>query len=116
MAKTPEGLIKQAICQYLATRRDILFWVNATTGIYDPKRGIFRKNNSPYSRNGVSDILGIYQGRMLAIEVKSAVGKLTPEQREFLQEVSERGGIAFMARSVNDVIFELERQSTKESI
>ena len=42
-------------------------------------------------------------GRLLAIEVKSAEGKPTPEQTSFLAAVVRAGGIAFLARSVKDV-------------
>ena len=42
-------------------------------------------------------------GRFLAIEVKSATGKPTPEQTAFLAAVVRAGGIAFVARSVDDV-------------
>ncbi len=53
---------------------------------------------------GISDIIGIYQGRFLAIEVKTPKGKLTDSQRAFIQRVNREGGIAFVARSVEDVI------------
>jgi hypothetical protein len=42
-------------------------------------------------------------GRLLAIEVKSAEGKPTPEQTAFLAAVVKAGGLAFVARSVKDV-------------
>lgn len=57
---------------------------------------------------GVSDILGIYQGKMLAIEVKRPGYHCTPDQKRFLSRVEEQGGIAFVARSAEDVIKELE--------
>jgi len=52
---------------------------------------------------GVSDIIGIYKGRFLAIEVKTAKGKLTVAQVTFQHTVQQEGGIAFVARSVQDV-------------
>lgn len=56
---------------------------------------------------GVSDILGIIQGRFLAIEVKSAIGRLTDEQRVFLANINNNGGIAFCARSVEQAAEQL---------
>lgn len=53
---------------------------------------------------GVADILGCWEGRMLAIEVKRPGGKVTDDQEKFLKKVAENGGIAFVARSVDDVI------------
>jgi hypothetical protein len=39
-----------------------------------------------------------------AIEVKTPTGKPTPEQLHFVQRVKDLGGIAGIARSVDDVI------------
>lgn len=54
---------------------------------------------------GSSDLIGIQRGtgRFIAIEVKSARGKLTPEQEAFLALIKNIGGIAIVARSVEDV-------------
>ena len=57
---------------------------------------------------GVSDIIGIYNGRFLAIEVKRPGAKLANAQADFIAKVSANGGIAFVARSVDDVIARLE--------
>ena len=46
---------------------------------------------------GIADILGIYQGRFLAIEVKKPGGRVSPEQVKFLQRVNDEGGIGFVA-------------------
>lgn len=55
--------------------------------------------------NGVSDIIGLLPGgRFLAIEVKTDRGKATPRQDKFIRDVNEEGGLAFIARSVDDVI------------
>lgn len=53
---------------------------------------------------GVSDILGIFEGKPLAIEVKTKTGKISPAQEMFLKRWREAGGIGFVARSVDDVI------------
>jgi len=56
------------------------------------------------STPGVPDIIGIWQGRMLGIEVKTARGKLSVQQQVFIDKINAHGGIAFCARSVEDVI------------
>lgn len=66
---------------------------------------------SQHSKRGVSDILGIYSNRLLAIEVKSKTGRLTRWQTIFLDDVKRNGGIAFVARSVDDVILALAQYS-----
>jgi hypothetical protein len=53
---------------------------------------------------GVSDIIGWTNGgRFIAIECKSATGRLRPEQAGFLDALNRSGGIGILARSVNDV-------------
>lgn len=101
---TPENRIKRDICEYLKTQKDIFFWTTKTVGTYDPSRGIFRKNTDPFYIRGVSDILGLFEdGRFLAIEVKTKTGRLSDFQREFLERVKAMGGLAIVARSVDDV-------------
>ncbi|HNR14835.1 MAG TPA: VRR-NUC domain-containing protein [Thermodesulfobacteriota bacterium] len=53
---------------------------------------------------GVADIIGIYRGRFLAIEVKKPGEKPTRDQEIFLTRVNHEGGFAFVAHSVDDVI------------
>ena len=107
---TPEGLIKRAICDYLSTKKDVFFWVNESVGIFDPRRKIFLKKNSKYQIKGVSDILGIWEGQPIAIEVKSEKGRVSPDQKIFLERFKKEGGIAFVARSVEDAmkVFEVK--------
>jgi hypothetical protein len=55
---------------------------------------------------GSSDLIGWTSKNGLAIftaiEVKSATGRLTDEQKNFILNVQKAGGIAGMARSVDD--------------
>lgn len=104
MRSTPEGAIKRAICEYLAFQKGCLFWINSSVGIFDPTKKTHRRRNSPYERNGVADILGVYLGRPLAIEVKSATGRLSDYQKRFLEDFKHAGGISIVARSVDDVM------------
>lgn len=66
------------------------------------------------STPGVPDILGVYKGLFLGIEVKTLRGKLSPHQENFIAKIKDEGGIAFVARSVDDVIRELDL--TKSSL
>lgn len=58
---------------------------------------------------GVPDILGIYDGRLLGIEVKIPKGSygLTENQKGFQEKIRAHGGIAFEARSIEDIDREL---------
>jgi penicillin-binding protein-related factor A (putative recombinase) len=101
-----EKVIENQILAFLRSRQILAFKIKSV-GTFDPTIRRFR-TPSPWYRKGVSDILGIYREKFLAIEVKSEKGRLLPEQREFIDEVNENGGIAFVARSVEDVQARLE--------
>ena len=74
--------------------------------------GIYRKDTNhyiPVGLKGVADILGIINGGVfLAIEVKSGKGKVSPYQREFLQNITDNGGVSFVARCLEDVKLSLK--------
>lgn len=68
---------------------------------YGPKTHYFRANTA----RGMSDIMGILKtGKMIALEVKSAKGRVSEHQEEFLQQIRDGGGIAAVVRSVDDVL------------
>jgi penicillin-binding protein-related factor A (putative recombinase) len=56
---------------------------------------------------GVADIIGIYRGKPMAIEVKKPGGRLSDDQAKFLKRWAEEGGIAIVAYSVDAVIGQL---------
>jgi len=107
---TPEKQIENEILAWL-TYCGALVWKNQSVGIFDPVKKIYRKSHNPYHRNGVADILGIWDGRPLAVEVKTKTGKLTANQVRFLEDFQAAGGIAFVARSIADVVRELSSPS-----
>lgn len=53
---------------------------------------------------GSSDLIGIYKGRFLAIEVKAKGKKPTEEQTNFVNFVNKFGGIAGVCYSVEDFL------------
>lgn len=55
---------------------------------------------------GGADIIGIHQatGRFIAVEVKTPKGRVSPEQQTFINAVRAAGGIAGIARSVEDAL------------
>jgi len=59
---------------------------------------------SMYQKRGVADIVGMLPGgRFVAIEVKTAKGKMSPEQQAFIDAIEAKGGIGIIARCVMDV-------------
>ena len=63
---------------------------------------------------GIADIIGIFRGKFLAIEVKRPGNKLSDKQKAFLENVEKEGGIAIVAYSVNDVVSRLSEELKKE--
>lgn len=104
-----EKQIENDILRWLGAR-DIYAWKTKTVGTYDVALKRFRRS-SPMYKKGVADIIGLTdQGTLLAIEVKSRKGRLSPEQKIFLEEINKRNGVAFLARSVDDVEAELTKR------
>ena len=88
---TPEGAVKKQICEWLELKRTF-FWIQVSGGKFGGRR-----YSSRFIRVGVSDILGMWDGTLLAIEVKAPGGRVSDEQKKFLREVEEQGGIAFVS-------------------
>jgi hypothetical protein len=58
-----------------------------------------------FAQSGVADILGCYNGRFVAIELKRPKGTygVTPAQSAFLARVHAAGGVSGVARSLEEV-------------
>jgi len=95
---TPEGRIKSVILRYLE-RRGFFAWNNPSGCVRaTPDRWIH------FGKKGSADIIGILpDGKFLAIETKSKNGRLTPEQKDFLDKVRFLGGVAIVARSFQEL-------------
>ena len=102
MVGVKESDIKAQCIQWLRFHK-CFCWVNTSTGIYDPTRKVFRKLNGTGQIKGVSDILGIWKGKPLAIEVKKPGGRVSLEQLRFLELFERAGGIAFVAYGIKDL-------------
>lgn len=97
-----ETQIQNTILEYLKWKK-IYCWRNNNTPIYDPVGKRFRRMPKG-SIKGVSDILGILlDGRFFAIEVKVKGKYPSKEQKEFMKSINKNGGVAFVARSLEDV-------------
>lgn len=106
MRDGPEQRVKRQISEFLSFK-GAFFWWNHSTGLFDPRTKSYRKRNGTFDMNGTSDILGIYKGRPLAVEVK-ATTKPSQAQILFLTRFIEQGGIGIVAYSIEDVADLLE--------
>jgi len=91
--KTPESFILSECLSYLETR-NIYHWRNNVGAVrLGPRRF------THFGKKGSSDILGVLpDGKFLAVECKSRNGRLSPEQKQFLEALRERGAIALVVR------------------
>lgn len=95
-----EKEIQKACLDYLRVRK-ILCWKNRAVGISKPNGSFIP---IPKNERGVSDIIGcLPSGRLLAIEVKRPGTHPTAEQEAFIATVNLYGGLAFVARSIEDI-------------
>lgn len=106
---TPEKAIQNTILDWLRLQPECFAWQNDTRPVYDPTKGCFRALGK-YAMRGASDIIGMWGNRFLAIEVKAGKNTMTQEQRLFLLEINRRGGIGFVAHSLDQVIAALKPQ------
>ena len=110
IGKRKESEILKAVLQHLNLLPGVVAWrtnVGAFTGEYKGKKRFVR-----FGFPGLVDIIGWRSpgglapdpiAQFLAIEVKRPGEHPTPEQQAFLDMVTKAVGIAFMARSVDDV-------------
>lgn len=104
-----EAQILKAIMQLLRKHPKVAKVWRQNSGVaqyqYGNKTSFVRFNTA----RGMADIMGVLKegGRTLAIEVKSRTGTVHPHQQAFLDEITDNGGLAFVARSVDDVLWKL---------
>lgn len=104
-----EGQLQDAIRLALGTTTGLVLWRNncGVLPMPDGKRIRFGVGNP-----GGADLIGCYCGRFLAVEIKTATGKQTEEQRTFQRCVERNGGIYLMPRSVQDAVNMVEALRT----
>jgi hypothetical protein len=95
---TPENKVKTDVMRYLKLRH-IYCWSNPS-GAVRIRPGKFMS----FGKKGSAEIIGLLPGgKFLIIETKAPDGRLSPEQREFLEAVKQQGGMAIVARSCRDI-------------
>lgn len=62
------------------------------------KHKVWKASQGPYSQGGVSDVLAVIGGVMMAVEVKRPMfGAVSANQKKFIDDVIEAGGIGGVA-------------------
>lgn len=73
------------------------------TGVYDPFLKRFRKSGT---RKGIADIIGLINGRYIAIEVKFGKDRQSEEQKKIQAEIEGAGGIYLIAHTFTQFVKE----------
>ena len=106
--------IQAAILDYLQWDQRVQwaarFNVGASPSEYVDKQGRRKRYFVRWAPTGTPDILGMLKGGfLLGIEVKRPAGRVRPAQRAFLDAIADGQGLAIVARSVRDVIRDLDQ-------
>lgn len=86
-------------CRLAASECGAIVWRNNTGALKDQNGRLVKYGLCV----GSSDLIGIYQGRFLAMEVKVPGKKPRPEQITFINAIIKAGGIAGVVTSRADV-------------
>ena len=108
----PETVIQNKILARHGSRPNTRLWRNETAGAWVGKYMGRTTDNAVVIAQathiqaglavGSPDIIGIHEGRFVAIEVKLPGKNPTKQQKAFLDTVRQMGGIAGVARSTED--------------
>lgn len=111
--KYGEHKIQVAICELLhyGLPADATFWAVPNGG---SRSQFTAKNGKTFSleakrlkdegvKSGVSDLMILWKGRLLCLEVKTEKGRQSPAQKEWERTITECGGLYRVVRSVDDV-------------
>jgi hypothetical protein len=95
----------RAVLKYLRLRTDVAWVERLNSGAGQLQfAGGGASQWMRFAWRGAPDLIGqLTDGRILCVEVKRPSGKLRPDQHAFLDTVRKQGGVAFVARSVDDV-------------
>ena len=98
-----ESDIENEILTWLNNQKNILAFKVETSGYWDQKKQFYRKRKSKFVLPGTSDILGVYEGKFFAIEVKREKNfKISNHQLHFINEIRKNGGFAGIARNIQE--------------
>lgn len=97
-----EKHIQAGILHYLNTVPGCIALQIYNGAVYDQRQGRYRANNNKFRPKGIPDIMGSFNGRPIAIEVKTTSGRLSLEQVAMHAVLQSFGWHIAVCRSVSD--------------
>lgn len=104
MKKKLEKDIQREVCEWL-DKNGYMFWRSNNIPVYGMNNGgkmTFRKLPK-YTPRGIPDIMVVFEGRFIGIEVKRSGAKLRPEQITFKEKMEANGGYYAVVTSVEEL-------------
>lgn len=101
--KISENDLQNNILEWLSFQRGFLFR-NNTVGVYDKVNKFYRRLPK-YAVKGGADIIGVYKGMAIAIEVKATgIKRLGKDQEIFKMRWEDSGGVYYLANDFEEFI------------
>lgn len=105
--KASEKQIQDSIIDWLSASG--IFHYRQNTGAfskeYTRKRdGKVRRSFVRFGTPGATDIVAVYSGVYIGIEVKDKDGKMSEDQENFKYALEKSGGVYLLVRSIEEVI------------
>ena len=106
--KRTEAMVQRAILDYLemASKQIAVYFFRAGSGAFKTAQGRYVKTGRP----GVPDIVACLRGRFVGLEVKTASGRQSKDQKRAEKDIQWAGGEYYIVRSVDDVRRIVEEQ------
>jgi hypothetical protein len=93
-----ESALQDKIRLALGSTPGLVLWRNNCG--YDGERRVRYGVGSP----GGADLIGVFNGRFVAVEIKTPQGRQSGDQRRFQSLVESKGGEYVILRSIDDAL------------
>lgn len=93
--------IQRTVCEYLERRGHFFSRIN-NVPIFDQKRKVMRKMPK-YSLKGFPDILVLWNGFPIFLEIKTKIGRQSVEQKDFQKRCEAQGIEYYIIREILEV-------------
>ncbi len=106
--KRPEQAIQRAVFQHLAARSmpGVLAWHPFSGGKRSPIEAAIYKGLG--ARAGFPDVMVLYRSQTFGLELKAPGGRVTPVQRQVMNEMEIAGARTAVAYDIDEALTTLE--------
>lgn len=105
--QSPANALTDAVIKYFKLNGGIAYRIN-TMGVFDKAKGTFRTSGM---KKGLPDVIGIYKGKFIGVEIKIGKDRQSEDQKDREQEIKSNGGLYYIAvefdqiKPILDVVF-----------